>query len=226
VFNIFTGTEIIESQDIGDFAIELASKGWAVLPLRGKLPIEAGGRGVLDTTTSYAQIIKWWGIRYRGANIGVRVPAGLVVLDVDPRHHGDKTLEQLVAQNRPLPATLTVHSGRGDGGRHLYWLRPPGKLSAKRLGVGLDVKTDRGYVVVPPSRHPETGKPYRWELRDPVAPPRWVSMLMQPPAELTDAGKFQPQQNPAAPQGFGAADSIADAFTARTSWRDLLPRHG
>ncbi|GHJ47451.1 hypothetical protein Cs7R123_47930 [Catellatospora sp. TT07R-123] len=32
----------------------------------------------------------------------------------------------------------------------------------KRLGPGIDVKADGGYVVAAPSRHPVTGLPYTW----------------------------------------------------------------
>ncbi len=49
------------------------------------------------------------------------------------------------------------------GGRHLFFLHPGGtvKNSAGRLGPGLDVRGDGGYIVAPPSIHP-SGRPYIW----------------------------------------------------------------
>ena len=41
---------------------------------------------VLDATTDVEQIGQWWGGRYRGANIGCRVPESMFVIDIDPRH--------------------------------------------------------------------------------------------------------------------------------------------
>ena len=47
-----------------------------------------------------------------------------------------------------LPATLTTISGRGDGGRHLFFRRPPGKLTKTQLPAGLEYKDHGGYVVL------------------------------------------------------------------------------
>jgi hypothetical protein len=58
---------------------------------------------------------------------------------------------------------LTVISGRNDGGRHFYFTRPGGDLSRARLPKGVDLKTQGGYVILPPSVHPASGLPYRWE---------------------------------------------------------------
>lgn len=87
--------------------------------------------------------------------------AGLVVLDVDPRHGGQSTLAALDAE-RLLPGTTMVVTG--SGGLHMYYAHPGERVpsGANRLGIGIDVKADGGYVVAPPSRHPATGSPYRW----------------------------------------------------------------
>jgi Bifunctional DNA primase/polymerase, N-terminal len=149
------------SADLGAAAVELAEAGWEVFPLRDKVPAIAGGSGLLDATTDVGQVRAWWQC-YRGANIGARVPENRVVLDVDPRADGHQSLARLEQTHRPLPPTLTAYSGRGDGGRHLHWLAPPGALTDVRLGTGLELKTRSGYVVMPPSLHPATGQPYTW----------------------------------------------------------------
>ncbi|MBA3293906.1 MAG: bifunctional DNA primase/polymerase [Geodermatophilaceae bacterium] len=160
-----------------DAALALAAAGWSVFPLRGKVPAIAGGRGVLDATVDPEQIRNWW-TRYRGANIGARVPDGLLVLDVDPRNGGD--LAALEFGNEPLPETLTCWSGRGDGGRHLYFRWSGGPISSRRLPPGIDVKISTGYCLVPPSVHPATGLPYRWEHHEIAVLPTWLRMLLRP----------------------------------------------
>jgi len=53
---------------------------------------------------------------------------------------------------------------KAGAGRHEYFAAPPGlaaKNSAGRLAPNLDVRTKGGYVIAPPSRHPNGGT-YRW----------------------------------------------------------------
>ncbi len=170
-----------------DDALALARAGWAIIPLRGKIPLTA--HGVKDASTDPAQIRRWWGSAQH--NVGARVPATLVVLDIDPQNGGSLAqLETAIAG--PMPATLTVHSGRGTGGQHRYHLHPGGVLTSTRLPGGIDVKTDRGYCVMPPSRHPATGLPYRWEEREPVALPAAMVNLLRPPVAVA-----RPEQTPA-----------------------------
>jgi len=142
----------LRRQALSGAALGYAELGWAVLPLDGKLPRTAHGHH--DASTDPRQVTRWWQ-HWPTANIGVVIPDGVLVLDVDPRNGGD------VAALGDLPATRTCLSGRGDGGVHKYFVRPPGVLTRTRLPVGIDVKVS-GYVVVPPSLHPATGQPYRW----------------------------------------------------------------
>jgi len=161
-------------------------------------------------------IAAWWH-RWPTANIGARVPAPLIVIDVDPRHGGHLALAELEAAHGPIPETLTVWSGRGDGGRHLYLRRPSGRLTDSRLGVGVDLKTSAGYAVVPPSLHPDTAQPYRWEPRPIATPPGWLVDLLRVP---------EPTLRPVRPPKLSGGPSIADTFTAGTSWADVLQPHG
>jgi Bifunctional DNA primase/polymerase, N-terminal len=139
-------------------AVELAQHGWPVFPCRGKVPMTKHGH--LDATTDQDQARELW-MRYPHANIGAAVPPSLAVFDIDPRNGG--SFDALTAIVGPLPQTLTAWSGRGDGGRHLYFLRPHGELTSTKLPLGIDLKA-YGYCVMPPSLHPATGQPYRWEL--------------------------------------------------------------
>lgn len=239
------GSAVHDSTDIGAHAIEYAHHGWAVFPLRGKVPAilnphpkgsperqackgECGlqGHGVLDATTDLGVITYWWGVVYRGANIGARVPENMFVLDVDPRHGGLESLAALEQSYSPLPETLTTISGRGDGGRHYFYRRPPGKLSAKHLGPGLDLKTSSGYVVMAPSIHPDSGDPYTRIDRPVADPPAWLIALITPEPI---APKMSPRGNTSARSRRGSqvfTGSIADDYTENTSWAEVLGPHG
>jgi len=151
-------------------ALEVAAAAWEVFPCKwtgpyAKAPMTINGH--LNATTDPDKIKIWW-TKWPNAMIGAKVPDSLLVIDLDPRNGGD--LEKLVALVGDLPPTLTVWSGRNDGGRHLYFLRPYGPLTSTRLPQGIDLKVN-GYCIVPPSIHPATGLPYRWESREPAALP-------------------------------------------------------
>ncbi|MGW9629850.1 bifunctional DNA primase/polymerase [Agromyces sp. NPDC055520] len=162
-------------------ALELADAGWAVLPLDGKKPVTPHGH--LDATTDFRAIRRWWDTG--NWNIGSPVPDNLLVLDVDPRNGGRlEDLEQRAGVE--LPLTLEVTSGRGDGGRHLYYLRPFRQPYRGNVPRGIDVKIN-GYMVMPPSVHPDTGRPYRWVYREAVRLPRQVAALMLPRTRITRA---------------------------------------
>jgi hypothetical protein len=212
---------VVDANDIGAFAIEYGVNNWGIFPLNGKVPAIAGGRGVLDATTNTAKIAGWWGGRYAGCNIGGRVPESMFVLDIDPRNSGLESLAALEDKHGTLPETLTTVSGRGDGGRHLFYRRPPGKLSSKRLGPGIDIKTSTGYTVLAPSRHPDSGKPYTRIDAPVAAPPAWLIELLLPERHVT----VHPTQR----RSFWTArpgTSIADRFSASTSWSEILSPHG
>ena len=75
--------------------------------------------------------------------------------------------------------TLTVWTGREDGGHHRYYLRPGGRFTSTRLPAGIDLKV-HGYCILPPSPHPVSGAPYRWELHYPAPLPARLRDLLRP----------------------------------------------
>lgn len=160
-------------------ALELAEAGWAVLPLNGKQPITAHGH--LDATVDPRVIRRMWA--ERGWNIGAPVPDSLLVFDVDPRNGG--SLEELESRaGVALPPTLEVISGRRDGGRHLYFKRPFTQPYRGNIPRGIDVKIN-GYMVMPPSVHPDTRQPYEWVHREVARLPRQAAALMLPRTRTT-----------------------------------------
>lgn len=214
--------DVSEATDIGTHAVEYALRNWPIFPLRGKVPAipsREGGRGVLDATTDLMTVLKWWAGRYAGYNIGGRIPESMFVLDIDPRNGGQESLDRLEDNYGRLPETLTTISGRGDGGKHLFFRRPPGRLSSTQLGHGIDVKTSTGYVVLPPSEHPETRKRYARVEFEVAATPHWLAELLHPELQRTSRPPLR-----AVPSFNGP--SVADRYDKATSWSQILEPHG
>jgi hypothetical protein len=202
-----------------DAALELAQAGWAVFPCKGKVPLTDHGH--LEGTTDLEQVARW-GRRYGKENIGARVAGSLIVIDVDPRAGGHLTLAKLEAEHGCLPPTLTVKTGGHELGRHLYFLRPPGSLSngAGKLGLGLDVKlAGKGYTILPPSVHPESGRLYEWvDVDTPVAHmPPWLTSLLRPPP---------PRPVFSRPALRLDGDRPGDKLAASLSWAEILEPAG
>lgn len=174
--------------NIRDAALRYAERGLPVFPVRGKLPLTH--HGFIDASTD-ADVIRGWFKQSPDANVAMPTGAasGLFVLDIDPRHGGDQSLAALEAKYGPLPATLEALTG--GGGRHLFFASPQGQLirnSAGKLGPGLDVRGDGGYVVVPPSVHPETKQTYRWTSKVKPAPaPAWLIEALTTTAPVVES---------------------------------------
>ncbi len=228
---------------VGEWALAYAAAGYAVFPLRGKQPLgncpaceprspryrphqapECGHElchGLYAATSDLGRVGRWWG-RWPQANIGARVPASLLVMDVDPRHGGLGRLAELEREHGPLPPTRVSISGRGDGGQHRWFLHPGGQLSAARLSAGVDLKTHTGYVLLPPSRHPATGQPYRWAepTLEPAALPVGWRQLLSPIPEPTPVARHPSLPAPA------RNGRVAEAFNQTASWTQVLGPHG
>jgi putative DNA primase/helicase len=143
-------------------ALKCAGVGWRVLPVKGKVPLVKNWPTL--ATTEEDTIRQWW-TQFPAANIGLATgkESDLFVLDVDPAKGGDESLRTLEAQHGALPQTIEVLTG--GGGRHCYFTHSnlPIGNSASALGPGLDIRTDGGQVVAPPSLHPVTGRAYEWD---------------------------------------------------------------
>ena len=175
-----------------DTALEYARRGWPVLPCHAPTPYgrcscghhqcSSIGKhprlqhGLREASSDESAVSRWWA-RWPDANVAVLTGSvsGLVVLDVDRRHGGDRTLEALVARHGRLPRTATVQTGDGV---HLYFAHPGQRIgndSGQRLGRGLDVRGDGGYVLAPPSLHASGRRYLRLEPMNFIAPlPTWM----------------------------------------------------
>lgn len=176
-------------------ALEYAERGFAVFPCftvregrcscghascgsPGKHPIPRNG---LKAATKRRDEVRAMFSAHASANIAIATGAvsGVIVLDVDPLHGGDASLEALQGEHGRLPETVCVRTGSG-GQHHLF--QHPGvhvKTFVNIFGPkypGLDCRGDGGYVIAAPSRH-VSGETYAWlrDLSHTVAPaPAWL----------------------------------------------------
>jgi hypothetical protein len=187
-----------------------ALAGRPVFPCRrDKTPLTP--HGYKDASVDPAQIFAWWGsLEPEALGLATGPASGLWVLDVDAPKPGREadgrdTLAELERQHGPLPAT--VEQRTGGGGRQLFFAWPqeghPVKNSASRIGPGLDVRGQGGYVVLPPSLHP-SGNRYAWVpdrspgALAPAEAPGWLLALARGEGDVPTP---PPSRPPAKPDG-------------------------
>ena len=141
-------------------ALRLAAGGFHVFPcsVGGKVPLTA--RGFKDASRDHRVITQWWTQR-PGANIAMATGSisRTVVLDVD--QHDSSGFDTLASLGHKLPET--VSSVTGGGGEHHIFRHPGGiKSGTDKLGPGLDIRAEGGYVILPPSTH-KSGRRYEWD---------------------------------------------------------------
>ena len=215
----------------GEWAAHYARHGFEVFPVSAADKSPLTENGFKDATTDPSQIAAWWR-QHPDALLGCRVPANVVILDIDPRHNGDATWRELIASYGEFPTGRMHRSGRGDDGFHVWMDRPADKLTAKPLhewarkagtghatgkngwSSGIDLlHHNQRYTILPPSLHPETRRPYEWLSKaDPAPMPGWLAQLITPAPK------------PTAPPKLRIADesSVADWYSGNASWNDIL----
>lgn len=102
-------------------------------------------------TTDMGMIEEWWSWRFPNAPVAIATgrASGIWVLDLDVKDglNGISDWADLVIEHGAGPDTFTVMSR--SGGSHLYYAwndAEPIRNSAKRIGPGIDVRGEGGYV--------------------------------------------------------------------------------
>ena len=123
-------------------ALKLAGKGKPVFPCKpNKAPYTS--RGFKDATTDPGRITALF-TKHRAEKVGMATgrASDVFVLDVD-------RLEALGELPKELPETLTIRTP--SGGLHYYFNHVEGVSNKTgKLPVGIDIRGDGGYVIVPP----------------------------------------------------------------------------
>lgn len=136
------------------YALNYAAQGYRVFPLIPGTKFPTTKNGFKNATTDEDQISRWWG---QNPNCGVGLATGhdLTVIDIDPRNWGDLTFELWRDIIGAVPETSRCTTG--GNGTHLYFRTSAQMRCGSDLIPGIDLKSDGGYVVAPPSRHPNGG---------------------------------------------------------------------
>jgi replicative DNA helicase len=223
-----------------DYVTFYAERSWRLFPIKphDKFPLfpaahekgnpckgECGqlGHGFHDATAKLPVLTEWWN-KYPDANIGIAtgINSGFMVLDVDPKHGGDKSLAELISKHGELPKTPM--SKTGGGGQHYLFAYPHGfdiRNSSGKVGPGLDIRAEGGYIVAPPSLH-ESGNHYEWDKSTPPS----QTQLANCPKWLFDLIVAKPEVQPVMPTRTEGAYISGQRNSALASLAGSMRRRG
>jgi hypothetical protein len=204
-------------------AYEIYSElGWrGVLPLKPgtKYPPPSGFTGAGKPDPTREQLDSWaQSTTYRGGGLCLRLPDGVIGVDVDAygAKTGAATVEEAEKRWGLLPPTVRSTS-RDDGvsGIRLYKIPPGTKLVGgikfAELGIGdIDIiQSHHRYLVCAPSIHPE-GRPYKWfdeQTGDEVALPPSPEELPELPSAWMEASRADAAHSGTGPKPNAGAGS-------------------
>lgn len=167
-----------------EYALAYWDAGWSIFPLTPgeKTPhfdlLKRAGHVTRDGAGSWApfalkhitreQTAAFWD-QDPNANIGVACgrTSGITVIDIDVKNIPPEDFHD-PEEIRFKVAPLTLTSFTGSGGMHLFCQYAAGiQNTTKRVHPQIDIKNDGGYIVLPPSIHPDTGLPYQFDQLTP-----------------------------------------------------------
>ncbi len=175
-----------------DWALAYAKLGLRVLPIAPGRKHPALDAWQHAATNDRDTIVNWFTGLYERHGVGLAMgdqPCGdhLVCIDLDRHGDGDGVAEfvQLCADNNSaLPETWRAVTG--SGGRHLIFKTPKGRTArnqqaaGNRIAANIDVRGQGGQILVAPTRHPDTGDTYIWQ----IAP--WTTPALELPSWLVE----------------------------------------
>lgn len=234
--------EILERAYMLHHALEYSDRGWSVMPLYGKKPALAAWKEFQSHRPTLGMLHHWFGMMNQNAyNLAVitgRV-SDLVVVDTD----SPEATRWWESTFPPTPLVCKTSKGK-----HFYFRHPGTEVRNGRylLNRAVDLRGDGGYVVAPPSIHPESQTayewispgdgPWYWKLDEvPVfdrnwlggTAPRVVQMTRLPDANLERARRYIAKIFAVSGQGghdatFRAACRLADRGLAEDQMMEIL----
>jgi hypothetical protein len=147
-------------------AMELVNRGFSIFPLKPNDKVPATKNGCKDASADKDKISKWWD-QNPNYNIGLATGNGLLVIDLDvKKENGIDTLDDWVLLNGAIPKTAIVRTG--SGGQHYYYKISGSYTNKVNFMPGIDIRSDGGYVVAPPSIYKD-GSIYEWICEQDIA---------------------------------------------------------
>lgn len=149
-----------------DIALEYVDSGWSVLPVKPeeKRPYMTNWLQYNKVRATRETVTNWFN-NLSGAGIGAvtgRI-SGMVVLDIE--HYCPIPIAELL---KKYPTQMVAKTG--SGGYHLYYQYPRNvaKVSNRvKIFEGADLRADGGFIVLPPTVHPN-GNRYEWIQKGPL----------------------------------------------------------
>ena len=162
------------SSPLAEAAHDYVERGLAIIPLGVGKKEPVTKSGLNDWTDNPGQIDVWWGqgehAGKRGNpryNIGMacgQVSGGIIAIDLDCHSddaNGLHFLRDWEVEHGKLPETWTQITG--SGGKQLFYRAGQDIRNSANGELGVDVRGNGGYVVLPPSLHP-CGECYEWSI--------------------------------------------------------------
>lgn len=138
-------------------AKEYIARGWSVFPIvpGGKSPAVASWKPYQERLATTEELQEWFGDGNANIAIVTGSLSGLTVLDFDTDEAWNETFRLGVPSDSPLVET--------SKGFHLYCRHHEAVKNDQHGQVlsGMDIRSEGGYVVAPPSVH-ESGARYQW----------------------------------------------------------------
>lgn len=151
-------------QNLENYALYYARKGFSVLPILGKQPIIKFANKPPLTADDIKKI---WNLNPT-ADIALKTEDFFVV-DVD-RHGAADGLQSLSALHHDEWFKDTLTAATASGGYHFYFKKPDGVEIKQNIGIlkGVDIKAHKNnYILVAPSKNGG----YRWLNKAPIKEP-------------------------------------------------------
>ncbi len=168
----------IQQKTTLEWAEKYLNFGFSVIPLPSRMkapPALAGWKRFQHSRPTLDELKKWWSEKDRNIAILTGPISGIVVVDID-NPAGEATMQTKGFSRTPSVKTMN--------GRHYYFRHPeefvPNVVWKKNHNWpfgGIDIRGRGGYVVAPPSIHPDGGL-YEWEIEPGECPfaelPEWL----------------------------------------------------
>jgi hypothetical protein len=163
-------------------ALAYQGLGWSVIPIKpsDKIALIKWGE-FQNRKASIIEIGRWW-TRTPNANVGVVTGniSGIIAIDIDSIE-----VERVFRKKfgKEFFETVSQRTGKAAA-QHLIFKHPGDKKYRNFSGLleGVDVRADGGYIVMPPSAHPN-GKLYSWI----IPPQEGHNNMMNLPENLKNA---------------------------------------
>ena len=149
-------------------ALSLLGAGLSVIPVgEDKVPLVAW-KDLQSRFPTPEEVWSWYSVFSSNANLGIvtGVLSDLLVVDIDR----PEAIEEV---ERYLPDNLVIPTVKTPRGMHLYFRHVPGLGNMRDILPGVDVRSEGGYVVCPPS------KGYKWEVGLDAGIPEVPPLLMK-----------------------------------------------